>query len=113
MTASEAVPYSVSNVEVVAEAEGLVVRIFTLAEGEAIPWHFHNAVMDIFVGLVGVTQVETRAPRGRHELSPGQHCTVPPKTAHRVSGKDGGACRFALTQGVGDYDFVPVGQARG
>jgi len=35
---------------------------------------------------------------------------VPPKRAHRVAGKDGGRCKFAILQGVGTYDFNPVGK---
>src|SRR5262249_7178954 len=31
------------------------------------------------------------------------------KTAHCVHGKDGGPCRYMLVQGVGVYDFMPVG----
>ena len=34
---------------------------------------------------------------------------VPPKTAHEVAGKDGAGCRFAIVQGVGVHDFIPVG----
>jgi hypothetical protein len=34
---------------------------------------------------------------------------VPPKTAHRVHGEDGGPCKFLIVQGVGIYDFVSVG----
>ena len=49
------------------------------------------------------------APRARHELHKGDHVVVPPHTAHQVSGKDGAPCRFALTQGIGAYDFVPIG----
>ena len=29
-------------------------------------------------------------------------------TPHRVTGLNGGRCRFVLVQGVGRYDFVPV-----
>jgi hypothetical protein len=36
---------------------------------------------------------------------------VPAKRAHRVTGKDGGRCRFAILQGIGTYDFQPVGGA--
>jgi len=109
MTDQEQPPYSITDVEVVSETENLVVRLFSIGVGEEIGWHFHNNVADIFIGIDGVTVIETKAPRGRHELSKGDHLVVPPKTAHRVSGKDGQACRFALTQGVGHYDFVPVG----
>ena len=110
MTAGEGLPYEVEDVEVVAETDDLKVRLFTLAAGQVIPWHYHSSVADIFVGLEGVTLVEAKAPRGHHELAPGQHCLVPAKTAHRVSGRDGGPCRFALTQGVVHYDFVANGE---
>ena len=53
--------------------------------------------------------VETRAPKERFELIPGGTCLVPAKRAHRVSGKDGGRCKFAILQGVGIYDYNAVG----
>jgi hypothetical protein len=52
-----------------------------------------------------------RAPREEVELAPGQMHAVPEKRAHRVTGKDGGRCRFAILQGIGTYDFQPVGGA--
>lgn len=109
MSEKAAPDYEVQDVETAFESADLQVRLFTLAAGQVIPWHFHSKVSDVFVGLEGITRVETRAPKAIYELQPGQHCLVPPKTAHQVCGKDGQACRFALTQGVGDYDFVPVG----
>ncbi len=53
--------------------------------------------------------VETRAPRGVHRLAPGERSTLPPKTAHRVLNGGDGDCCFVLVQGVGAYDYVPVG----
>jgi quercetin dioxygenase-like cupin family protein len=108
MTAPDQPPYRISGRALVTDGDGLRVQVMTLAAGERIPWHFHNEVADSFVGLDGVTVVETRAPRARHELGPGEHCTVGPKTAHEVTGKDGGPCRFVLIQGVGAHDFNPV-----
>ncbi len=109
MTAPEHLPYSISGRDLVAEADGLRVQVLTLARGEKIPWHYHSIVADIFVGLEGTTVVETRAPRARHELGPGEHCVVPQGTAHEVTGKDGEACRFTIVQGVGAHDFNLVG----
>lgn len=113
MTAPENLPYTIAGRELVAESEGLRVQILTLGPGQAVPWHFHSVVSDIFVGLEGTTVVETRAPRARHELAPGEHCVVPAKTAHEVTGKDGKACRFTIVQGVGEHDFNPIGGATG
>ncbi len=109
MTAPKDLPYRIAGRELVAEADGLRVQILTLAAGECVPWHYHSEVADIFVGLEGTTVVETRAPRARHLLGPGGHCTVPPLTAHEVTGLDGRPCRFTIVQGVGEHDFHPVG----
>ena len=101
--------YQIAGRELVSEADGLRVQILTLGPGEKVPWHCHSVVSDIFICMEGTTVVETRAPRGRHELAPGAHCVVPPKTAHEVTGKDGAGCRFNIIQGVGEYDYIPVG----
>ncbi len=111
MTAPKDLPYTIAGRELVAEIPGMRVQVLTLAPGEVVPWHYHGEVTDVFVCLEGTMVVETRAPRARHELGPGGHCVVPPRTAHEVSGKDGEGCRFAIAQGVGEHDFIPVGGA--
>ena len=110
MTAPKDLPYRISGRETVHEADGLRVQILSLAAGECVPWHYHTQVRDIFVGLEGTTVVETRAPRGRHELGPGEHVGVPAMTAHEVTGKDGRPCRFTIVQGIGEHDFHPAGR---
>lgn len=113
MTAPEDLPYRISGRELVTEADGLRVQVLSLASGEEIPWHYHTIVSDIFVGVEGTTIVETRAPRSRQELGPGEHYVVPPKTAHRVSGGEGKGCRFTIVQGIGEHDFKTVGADKG
>ena len=108
MAASEPL-YTVANREMVAETPDLRMVVLTLAPGQEVPWHWHSNVTDHMICLEGPLVVETRAPSERRELMPGERCTVPPRRAHRVSGKDGGACKFAILQGVGRYDFNPVG----
>ena len=95
--------------ETVAETAALRVRLYTLAEGQEVPWHYHSRITDTFFCLEGTLSVETRAPGARHLLSVGESCAVPPKTAHRVTGRDGGRVRFLIVQGVGVYDFCPIG----
>jgi quercetin dioxygenase-like cupin family protein len=101
--------YQIAGREIVAEGADLRVRVLTLSAGECIPWHYHSQITDSFVCLEGPMVVETRAPRAIHRLMPGGRCAVPPKTAHYVHGEAGGACRFLVVQGVGVYDFIPVG----
>jgi mannose-6-phosphate isomerase-like protein (cupin superfamily) len=102
-------PYVIESAEVLAETLDMRMTVFTVGAGQEIPWHWHSNVSDRFFGMEGVTVVETRAPAARFELAPGQTGTVPPKRAHRITGKDGGRCKFALLQGIGTYDFNPVG----
>jgi len=108
-TAETARPYTVESVERIAETPELRLSIFTVGQGQEIPWHWHSAVTDTYFGMEGVTVVETRAPATRLELGPGQTGRVPAKRAHRVSGKDGARCKFAILQGIGAYDYNPVG----
>lgn len=95
--------------EMVAEGRDMRVQVLTLAAGECIPWHYHTEITDSFVCLEGPMVVETRAPRADHVLEPGQRCAVGPKTAHYVHGRNDGPCKFLIVQGVGVYDYVPVG----
>ena len=93
----------------VAEGADLRVQVLTLAAGQSVPWHYHTEITDSFVCLEGPMVVETRAPRATHLLTPGERCAVGPKTAHTVHGENGGPCKFMIVQGVGVYDFMPVG----
>ncbi len=101
--------YPIAGRELVAEGADLRVTVLTLDRGQCVPWHYHSEIADSFVCLEGPMIVETRAPRALHRLMPGQRCAVPAKTAHYVRGEDDGPCRFLIVQGVGVYDFVPVG----
>jgi quercetin dioxygenase-like cupin family protein len=101
--------YTVKSVEPVALGADLQVRIFTLAPGEAIPWHFHSNVTDWFFVLAGSLSIETRAPADRQRLGPGARYKVPPKTAHLVANRSDADASFVLVQGVGAYDFLKVG----
>jgi len=101
--------YEIAGSEVVSEGADMRVSVLTLAAGQCVPWHYHNEISDSFVCLEGPMVVETRAPRREYRLEPGQRCAVPPKTAHYVHGEEMGPCKFLIVQGVGIYDFVPVG----
>ena len=96
--------YEIEKVETVAETPQLRMVILTLAEGQEVPWHFHSDVTDTFFCMQGPMLVETRDPREHFDLAAGEMCMVPAQRPHRVSGKDGGRCKFALLQGVGRYD---------
>ena len=101
--------YEVKNTSIIAETPDLRALHITLAPGDTIPWHFHNQVSENFTCAKGTLRVETRAPRGDHLVATGERLTLPPKTAHQVSNGGDGDCCFVLVQGVGAYDYIPVG----
>jgi quercetin dioxygenase-like cupin family protein len=91
------------HMETIAETPQLRMVVLTLTAGQEVPWHFHSDVTDTFLCMQGPMVIHTR--HGDIELSPGEMASVPARRAHRVTGKDGGPCKFALLQGVGTYDF--------
>ena len=97
--------YAIENRELIAETAGLRVQILTIGPGQCVPWHHHTRITDTFFCLEGPMVVHTR--ERDYELAPGEQCAVGPGEAHQVEGKGGGRCRFAIVQGVGEYDFVP------
>ena len=101
--------YEVAAYETWAETPELRMVVLTLAAGQEVPWHWHSNVSDTFFCMQGPMVIETRAPREVIELKPGETHVVPPKRAHRVTGRDMGPCKFGVLQGVGLYDFNPVG----
>jgi quercetin dioxygenase-like cupin family protein len=103
--------YAVEDYEIWSETSELRMVVLTLATGQEVPWHWHTNVSDIFFCMKGPMVIETRAPREVFELNPGETCQVPAKRAHRVTGKGGGPCKFGVLQGIGTYDFNPVGAA--
>jgi len=101
--------YEVAEYETLAETPELRMVVLTLAQGQEVPWHWHSNVIDRFFCMHGPMVIETRAPREIFELNPGETCAVSAKRAHRVTGKNGGPCKFGVLQGIGIYDFNPVG----
>jgi quercetin dioxygenase-like cupin family protein len=101
--------YEVENYEMWAETPELRMVVLTLSAGQEVPWHWHTNVSDTFFCMAGPMVIETRAPREIIELKPGETHVVPAKRAHRVTGKADGPCKFGILQGVGVYDFNPVG----
>jgi quercetin dioxygenase-like cupin family protein len=100
--------YVVKAIEPVAIGSDVQARVFTLAPGEEIPWHFHSATADWFFVIEGVLSIETRAPADLQTLGIGARYHVPPNTAHLVSNRSDADTRFVLVQGVGAQDFIRI-----
>jgi quercetin dioxygenase-like cupin family protein len=101
--------YEVADYEVVAATPELRMVTITLGQGHEVPWHWHTNIADRFFCMQGPMVIETRAPREVMTLRPGETFVVPPKRAHRVTGENGGPCKFSVLQGTGTYDYNPIG----
>ena len=98
--------YPVKHVETVVAGSDVRARLFTLAPGEVIPWHTHNAITDHFFVLEGALTIETRGGDGDHTLAVGERYAVAPGKAHQTRNRGTNDCRFLLIQGVGKYDWI-------
>jgi quercetin dioxygenase-like cupin family protein len=91
---------------IIAETPTLRVMEYTLASGEAQPWHYHSEITDVFYCLEGRIEVDCRDPAHQQTLHPGKKGSMPVQTIHRVRNASDGTSRYLLIQGVGTYDFV-------
>jgi quercetin dioxygenase-like cupin family protein len=97
--------YAVKSIETVLEAANVKARIFTLAPGDVIPWHYHSDITDHFFVLSGKLTIETRTPEDRRTLTVGERYQITPAHPHMVSNRGPTDCRFLILQGVGKYDW--------
>ena len=97
--------YTVKSIETVLEAADVKARIFTLAPGDVIPWHYHSYIADHFFVLSGKLTIETRAPEDRRTLAVGERCQIIAAKPHMVSNQGPTDCQFLILQGVGRYDW--------
>jgi quercetin dioxygenase-like cupin family protein len=97
--------YKVKNVDPVVVGKDVQVRLFTLAQGDVIPWHYHGESTDHYFVLRGTLTIETRDPDERRALAVGERFKILPGTAHRISNDLASDCQFLLVQGVGKYDW--------
>jgi quercetin dioxygenase-like cupin family protein len=97
--------YAVKNVEPVVVSNDVQVRVFTLAQGDIIPWHYHRETTDHYFVLHGALTIETRDPENRCLLTVGERYKILPGTAHCISNGSASECQFLLVQGVGKYDW--------
>jgi quercetin dioxygenase-like cupin family protein len=102
--------FSVERIDIVEETPTLRVLEMTLKPGQKVPWHWHTEITDRFYCLEGRVEIECRAPALTHILAPGDTCAVPEKTAHEVRNVGEETARLVLVQGVGAYDYHPVGR---
>jgi quercetin dioxygenase-like cupin family protein len=54
--------YTVKDVELVMAGAQVQARVFTLAPGDSVPWHYHSEITDHYFVLRGTLIIKTREP---------------------------------------------------
>ncbi len=98
--------YQVKRVEPVMTGTDMRARLFTLAAGDVIPWHYHRAAADHYFILEGELTVQMRAPEDIQTVEAGRNHRIPPGRPHFIANRSTVDCRFLLLQGVGGFDWV-------
>ena len=98
--------YQVKNIEPVMIGSDMRARLFTLASGDVIPWHYHRGAADHYFVLQGVLTVSTRRPEEDQTVGVGRDYRIAPGTPHLIANCSAADCRFLLLQGVGACDWV-------
>jgi quercetin dioxygenase-like cupin family protein len=107
--ASTTLNYQVKRVEPVMVGSDMRARLFILAPGETIPWHYHEESADHYFVLEGALTILTREPEEARRIEVGRDYRIVPGTAHLITNSSTADCRFLLLQGVGKYDWVKAG----
>src|SRR6186997_99177 len=77
---------------------GFRITELQLSPTQKVPWHTHTNISDTFYVL-----------EGHVSLKPGEVYVVRPERPHLVTNCGTSSLTFLVLQGVGDYDFVPLG----
>ena len=99
----------VKSIEAVMVGSDVRARLFILAPGDTIPWHYHKESGDHYFVLEGALTILTRAPGEARTIETGRDHRIAPGTAHLITNRSTADCRFLLLQGVGKYDWVKAG----
>jgi quercetin dioxygenase-like cupin family protein len=91
---------------------GFRITELQLSPTQKVPWHTHSNVGDTFYVLEGSIRLFLQAPKEAVRLSPGQSYAVAPRRPHLVVNGGETSATFLVLQGVGEYDFVPLLEAK-
>src|SRR5262245_17990019 len=92
-----------------AEREDFRISELQISPRQIVPWHYHNAIQDTFYVLAGRIRIHLQDPQEAIDLEPGETYTVRARRPHLVRNVGEGSATFLVLQGIGAYDYVPVG----
>ncbi|HTO42463.1 MAG TPA: cupin domain-containing protein [Burkholderiales bacterium] len=101
--------YEVEHRAYHAARPGFRISELQISPKQQVPWHYHTNVQDTFYVIDGTLRLYLRDPKERVHLGPGDTYTVAPRRPHLVTNGGSVSATFLVLQGIGEYDFVPLG----
>lgn len=101
--------YEVEHRALHAERPGFRISELQISPSQTVPWHYHNNIHDTFYVIEGQIRLFLREPTEDVWLGPCDTYSVTPRRPHSVANGGDGPATFLVLQGVGDYDYVPLG----
>ena len=91
-----------------AERPGFRISELQIGPKQQVPWHYHNNVQDTFYVLEGQLRIFVRDPKEEIRLDPCETYSVRPGRPHLVTNGGETSATFLVSQGIGEYDYVPL-----
>jgi quercetin dioxygenase-like cupin family protein len=101
--------YEVERRALHAERPGFRISELQISPKQRVPWHYHTNVRDTFYVIEGHIRIFLREPKEEVRLGPSETYSVRPRRPHLVANGGDASATFLVLQGVGEYDYVPLG----
>lgn len=101
--------YEVERRALHAERPGFRISELQISPTQQVPWHYHNNIQDTFYVIEGDLRLFMRDPPAEVRLGQGDTYSVQPRRPHMVVNGGDRSATFLVLQGVGEYDYVPLG----
>lgn len=88
---------------------GFRISELQLSTSQTVPWHAHSHIADTFYVLEGEMRLFLRGPEAEMRLKPGDSYEVVAGRPHLVTNAGKSSLTFLVLQGIGVYDFIPLG----
>jgi quercetin dioxygenase-like cupin family protein len=101
--------YEVERRALYGERPGFRISELQISPTQKVPWHLHNNIDDTFYVVAGKIRLFLREPNEDLRLAPGDSYRVKAGRAHLVTNDGDTSATFLVLQGIGEYDYVPLG----
>jgi quercetin dioxygenase-like cupin family protein len=91
---------------------GFRISELQLSPTQTVPWHCHSHVSDTFYVIEGQLRLFLQSPKEEIRLGPGGSYAVAAGRPHLVTNAGKTSMTILVLQGVGEYDYIPLTNAR-